>query len=92
MAQRMGRHHLYGLDQPAPVRYVIWLAAMQHGDFGTPVASHQPVAGLIAERLPNTLLLQGLALLVPLGTAQPLGVLAATRQPGLTIWPRRSAP
>ncbi len=72
--------HYYGLDQPAPVRYVQWLGGMLRGDFGTSYASHQPVATLIGERLPNTLLLQGLALLATLAIALPLGVLAAVRQ------------
>jgi peptide/nickel transport system permease protein len=48
--------HDYGLDQPVPVRYLEWLGAMLHGDFGTSYASHEPLASLIAERLPNTLL------------------------------------
>ena len=71
--------HYYGLDQPAPVRYVQWLGGMLRGDFGTSYASYEPVATLIGERLPNTLLLQGLALLATLAIALPLGVLAAVR-------------
>jgi len=73
-------NHYYGLDQPAPVRDLLWLGGMLRGDFGTSYASHQPVATLIGERLPNTLLLQGLALLATLAIALPLGVLAAVRQ------------
>ena len=72
--------HYYGLDQPAPVRYLQWLGSMLRGDFGISYATHQPVATLIADRLPNTLLLQGLALVVTLVIALPLGVLAAVRQ------------
>jgi len=72
--------HYYGLDLPAPVRYLQWLGSMLRGDFGTSYESHQPVATLIAERLPNTLLLQGLALLFTLAIALPLGLLAAVRQ------------
>jgi peptide/nickel transport system permease protein len=72
--------HYHGLDQPAPVRYLEWLGAMLHGDFGTSYASHEPVASLIAERLPNTLLLQGIALVVTLLIALPLGIVAALRQ------------
>ncbi|HEY1293507.1 MAG TPA: ABC transporter permease [Chloroflexota bacterium] len=70
----------YGLDEPAPVRYLQWLGAILHGDFGNSSASHQPVSTLIAERLPNTLLLQGIALIVTLALAVPLGLLAAVRQ------------
>ena len=72
--------HYYGLDQPPPVRYVQWLGAMLSGDFGKSYATRQPVASLIAERLPNTLLLQGIALLMTFAIALPLGVAAATRQ------------
>jgi peptide/nickel transport system permease protein len=72
--------HYYGLDQPAPARYLRWLGSMLQGDFGISFATHQPVAIVIGERLPNTLLLQGLALLVTLAIALPLGVLAAVRQ------------
>jgi peptide/nickel transport system permease protein len=76
--QQLSRY--YGLDQPGPVRYARWLGGMLQGDFGTSYSSRQPVAMLIAERLPNTLLLQGLALLATLAMALPLGVLAALRQ------------
>jgi peptide/nickel transport system permease protein len=76
-------NHLYGLDQPAPVRYFRWLGGILHGDFGTSFTTHQPVVALIGERLPNTLLLQGLALLVTFAIALPLGVLAAVRQHSL---------
>ncbi len=72
--------HDYGLDQPAPLRYMQWLGAMLRGDLGTSYVNHEPVAELIAERLPNTLLLQGLALLVTVAIAVPLGILAAIRQ------------
>src|SRR5437870_13889876 len=50
-----------GLDRPAPVRYVEWLLGMLRLDFGISLASHTPVAGLIAERLRATLLLAGLS-------------------------------
>jgi peptide/nickel transport system permease protein len=72
--------HYYGLDQPAPVRYVQWLGGMLRGDFGNSYASHEPVASLIEQRLPNTLLLQGVALLVTLAIALPLGIAAAIRR------------
>lgn len=70
----------YGLDEPAPVRYVHWLGSILRGDLGTSYASHEQVASLIGERLPNTLLLQVLALLVTLLIALPLGIAAALRQ------------
>jgi peptide/nickel transport system permease protein len=72
--------HDYGLDQPVPVRYLEWLGGMLHGDWVTSYASHEPVAKLIEERLPNTLLLQGIALVATLLIALPLGIVAALRQ------------
>jgi peptide/nickel transport system permease protein len=72
--------HYYGLDDPAPQRYLQWLGAILRGDLGTSYVNHVPVADLIAERLPNTLLLQGLAMLVTLLVAVPLGILAAIRR------------
>ena len=72
--------HDYGLDQPAPVRYLHWLGSVLHGDFGNSYTSHEPVAALIEERLPNTLLLQGIALVVTLAIGLPLGVAAAIRR------------
>jgi len=72
--------HDYGLDEPAPLRYAQWLGAMLRGDFGNSYASREPVTTLIEERLPNTLLLQGIALLLTLAIALPLGVAAAVHR------------
>jgi peptide/nickel transport system permease protein len=47
----------YGLDQPLPVQFVRYLAALAQGDLGYSFASNRPVGTLIAERLPATLLL-----------------------------------
>jgi peptide/nickel transport system permease protein len=69
----------YGLDQPPPTRYLRWAGALLRGDLGTSYATHQPVATLIGERLPNTLLLQSISLLASLVIAIPVGALAATR-------------
>jgi peptide/nickel transport system permease protein len=70
-----------GLDQPLPVQYAIWLAHVAHLDFGTAYTFNQePVIKLIEERLPATLVLQSLALIVSLAVAIPLGVLSAKRQ------------
>ena len=73
------RHQL-GLDRPLPVQYVSWLAGAVHGDLGMSLRHHLPVAQLIAERLPVTVSLAGLSLLLALAVALPLGVLAAVKQ------------
>src|SRR5437870_9790396 len=49
--------HFYGLDQPVPIQYLRWLGNMLTGNWGTSFISNQPVAELIAQRLPNTILL-----------------------------------
>jgi peptide/nickel transport system permease protein len=69
-----------GLDDPLPVQYVRWLRAAARGDFGRSYNTVEPVLRLVATRLPNTLLLTGLALGVAVLAAVPLGVLSATRR------------
>lgn len=73
------RHEL-GLDQPAPVRYVHWLAGLASGDPGRSMANDLPVRELIASRLPKSLLLAGLAAAVSTPLALAIGVLAAMRR------------
>ena len=78
---RADLRRLWGLDQPVATQYLRWLAAAARGDWGTSFVHRRPVAAVVAEALPYTLLLGGAALLVQLGLAVPLGVLAA-RRPG----------
>jgi peptide/nickel transport system permease protein len=68
-----------GLDRPAPLRYLDWLAAALRGDLGTSLVSSQPVTGLIGERMAVTAELVGLAFAVSLGLAVPVALLAAYR-------------
>ena len=70
----------YGLDDPVPVRYLKWLGSVLQGDLGNSFVSKQPVINEIGQRLPNTLLLMGVALIVTLLIAIPLGVISALRQ------------
>ena len=53
-----------GLDDPLPVRYVHWSAAVLHGDLGRSLLSNRPVAQLLGERIVPTLLLAGSALVL----------------------------
>ncbi|MBI4539798.1 MAG: ABC transporter permease [Gemmatimonadetes bacterium] len=69
-----------GLDQPVHVRYVRWLAAFLTGDFGFSIARSRPVAELILEILPNTLLLSACALALAFLVGVVLGVIQAVRQ------------
>ena len=69
-----------GLDQPLPVRYVIWLSDIAQGDLGYSVVNKRLVADDITARLGPTLLLMGTAALVGIPIGIALGVLAAVRQ------------
>jgi peptide/nickel transport system permease protein len=72
--------HVMGLDRPIPVQYVKWLGNLVTGDWGRSFADGQPVLHKIAERVPATLELTVVSLLVALLIAIPVGVIAATRQ------------
>src|SRR5271167_3245174 len=69
----------FGLDDPVPVRYLHWLSAMLHGDWGFSFASRVDVDRLILQRLPTTLVVIGASQLLALLIALPVGVYAATR-------------
>src|ERR671938_332048 len=69
-----------GLDQPWPVRYVKWLIAIPHGDWGFSFGSRVPVWDLIKLRIPSTLAVVGVAYLVALVISIPIGILSAVKQ------------
>ena len=69
-----------GLDQPAPVQYAKWLAGFVKGDWGWSLVTKRPVLQMVAERLPNTILLMTCAFALSLLIAIPVGVLSAVRQ------------
>lgn len=80
--ERVGR--VLGLDQPLPVQYGLFLANLARGDLGRSLRTREPVAEMLAQRVPNTLQLVALATLLALAIAIPLGVLAATRRD--SVW------
>jgi peptide/nickel transport system permease protein len=69
----------FGLDDPVPVRYVHWLSAMLHGDWGFSFASRVDVDVLILQRLPTTLAVISASQVLALLVALPVGIYAATR-------------
>ncbi len=70
-----------GLDQPIWVQYGKWFWAMLQGDLGNSIyGSRIPVSRIIAEALPRTLSLAGLAFLLAVLIAVPAGLIAATRR------------
>lgn len=70
----------YGLDKPVPVQYLMWLKSMLVGDWGYSIRTGRPVFGEIVLRLGPTLELGGLALLISLVLAVPLGIISAARR------------
>jgi len=72
------------LDRPAYERYAEWLAGLVTGDLGNSLATQRPVSEIMAPRLPNTLILGGLAALIAVPLSVGLGLFAAMR-PGSLI-------
>lgn len=64
----------YGLDQPTPVRYFLWVESVFRGEWGYSFAYNSPVSSLLWVRARNTLLLTGVATLLAWLIALPLGV------------------
>jgi peptide/nickel transport system permease protein len=72
--------HEMGLDRPIYIQYAAWLTNVARGDWGYSFATKRPVLTEIWERLPNTIYLTGVSLLVSLFIAIPVGIISATRQ------------
>ena len=67
----------FGLDQPAHLRYLHWLAGLLTGDPGKALANGLPVAELIGTRLPNSLMLAAVTAAVSVPIALAIGILSA---------------
>ena len=65
------------LDDPLPVRYGYWVAGVLRGDLGESARTHQPVLELILQKLPVTLELALLALVIALIISIPAGIVSA---------------
>ena len=80
--------HEMGFDRPVIVQYLDWLGSAVKGDFGISYRYKDSNSAIIRERLPATLKLAGVSLLLSLIIALPLGVLAAIKKG--TFWDRTS--
>lgn len=69
-----------GLDRPIHEQYLTFASNIARGDFGNSVRTKRPVMELIADRLPNSMVLGGLSLALALALGLPLGVLAAVKR------------
>lgn len=84
--QQASNHEAYeairkelGLDKPVPLQYVDWLGETLRGNLGTSTRDRQPVAEGIRDRVPVTLELASLAMLLALVIALPAGIISAVR-------------
>lgn len=74
----------YRLDQPIPVQYVYWLKGVLSGNFGESLRNKMPVRELIAQKLPVTLQLGSMAMLIALLIGIPAGIVSAVKRG--TVW------
>jgi len=71
---------LYGLDKPLHVQYLNWIARFVKLDFGKSFVDGRKVLDKIAERIPITLTINILSMLIIFVIAIPIGILSATKQ------------
>lgn len=69
-----------GLDKPLHEQYTSWIAGAVQGDFGQSIRYNRSVSSLILDRLPITLSLALMAIIIVLMVAIPLGIFMAKRQ------------
>ena len=80
-----------GLDKPFFVQYFSWLANLLRGDMGTSYVSNKPVFSTFVSKLPATLLLTFVSILLTVVISIPLGIWAAVRQNKATDYVIRTA-
>ncbi len=68
------------LDEPLPMQYLYWVGGVLQGDLGESIRSQQPVLELILQKLPVTVELAVLAMLIALLIGIPAGIVSAVRQ------------
>ncbi len=83
-ADQAALRHALGLDRPLPVQLAAYFDNLAHLRLGTSLYSQQPIATILARRIPATAELAGAAALVAVLLAFPLGVIAAVRKD--TAW------
>lgn len=69
-----------GLDKSIPEQYFAWAKMAVKGDFGVSMINHRPVGQQIMEKFPSTILLMGVSLVVSLGLAIVLGLVAGLKK------------
>jgi len=74
----------YKLDQPIPVQYFYWVKGVLTGNLGESMRLKSSVSSLVAEKLPVTLQLASMALLIAIGIGIPAGIVSAVKKE--TLW------
>ncbi|MCC6457043.1 MAG: ABC transporter permease [Caldilineaceae bacterium] len=74
----------WGLNEPIPVQYMVFLSRALQGDLGESLFFKQPAMKVLLERMPATLQLSAVALLFSLSVAIPVGMMSALKRD--TIW------
>src|SRR5919197_1308752 len=74
----------YRLDQPVPVQYAYWMRGVLAGQLGESLRIKVPVRDLILEKLPVTLQLASMAIVIALGIGIPAGIVSAVKKD--TAW------
>ena len=74
----------FHLDEPFPVRYAYWAGGVLHGDLGESVRIQKPVLDLILEKLPVTMQLAAMALVIALAIGIIAGIVSAVKKD--TVW------
>jgi peptide/nickel transport system permease protein len=72
--------HQMGFDRPWYVQYLSFLSNAVRGDFGNSLRQHQPVFLLLRQRIPATLELTGVALLLSICLSIPIGIISAVKR------------
>ena len=70
----------YHLDDSIPVQYGAWMGQVAQGDFGTSLRTDVPVTTLIAQKLPVTIQLAVMAMIVAILVGVPMGILSAVKK------------
>lgn len=72
----------YHLDEPIPVQYAYWLGGVLRGDLGMSLRTNMPVGALILQKLPVTIQLAAMAIVIALAIGIPTGIVSAVRKGG----------
>ncbi len=70
----------YRLDQPIPLQYIHWIKGVVTGDLGESMRLKEPVSRLVAQKLPVTLQLATMAMLIAILIGVPAGIISAVKK------------